>query len=320
MTKNVILILDSCCAFSKGLKRYSETKGIAQVHILDKIEAIEAHPYDYLLIDEADYKAIAYPDRRVYKLITDDSFQSDKPDVINRLSKASDVIAKLNNSCQSKQHDLVKAVLFSMSGGTGKSTIASGICDAAEMHGKKTLYISFSTYIQNGHKDVDLSLIVYYLYKHKSIPETIEASFLERLESSQLTLNGALNAPEDIVHLTPDVLTLFTEWLSSLELNRLLVIEIPWSFSTELQIMLQFATHRLLVTDERHAHEEIMMWQDKYKNLINNDKGFYLLNNRSSEEAVGEMHLCVPKYELSKCKKGMKEWASKYLLTHWIMR
>lgn len=320
MTKNVILILDSCRAFSKGFKRYAEMKGIAQVHILDQLEAIEAYSYDYLLIDEANYEAIAYPDRRVYKLITDDRFQKNRPGAINRLSKASELIQNLEYDGRLEAHDLIKVVLFSMSGGTGKSTIATGICDAAEMHGKKALYISCSTYLQNGDKDIDLSLIVYYLYKHKSIPETVQASFIERLESSKPILNGALNAPEDIIHLTPEVLTLFTEWLNALKLNRLLIIEIPWSYSTELQIILQFATHRLLVTDERHALDDIMTWQEKYKDLINSDKGFYLLSNKSKEDAIGENHLCVPQYELSKCKKGMKEWASKYLLTHWIMR
>jgi hypothetical protein len=320
MSNYVILILDECEAFTKGFKRFVDVKKLAQVHIIKGIEEIERYTYDFLLLNDNYYYQVEYPDHRVFRLTMETGCLKNDHQVISRMSKANEIMNRLKTSQEVTQARLPKVLLFSMSGGTGKSTLGTGICDAVEVCGKRTFSLSFAPNALNGEGDIDLSLLIYYFYTQGTIPNHVEHLVGQELKSSKCQLTCLLSSPEDVTYLTPKVLTLLMNWLYSMVLEHLIVIEAPWSFGPELQILLQSSTHRVLVADERHTNDDVMLWKEKYNTLINSNKEFYVVMNRVTGQKSNKSVFCIPRYEKSNCRKGIREWTNKYLLTHWIKR
>ncbi|MBN2898731.1 MAG: hypothetical protein JXO44_08145 [Clostridia bacterium] len=318
MSKNVILILDHCQSFALGLKRYAEIENRAIVHLLTEVQEIGAYAYDYLLVDEERYEKLLYQDRRLYRLVMGNKKESMHEGCISRHSKASHILSQLLDEKKGPQQQMM-ATIFSMSGGTGKSALAAGLCDGAETLGKGSLLISFASYVMESHNDLDLSLIVYYLHQHGSVPMAITAAAKDGLRSTKLKLNAGLKSPEDCLYLTPAVLKGLMEWMISVIEDRWVIIESPWHYGEQLQVILQYATYRLLVADQRHTREQIESWQEKYQQLIGSERGFYLIQNKNSGTSTSE-GFSIPLYDSIDCKKGLKEWTSKYLLTSWIRR
>jgi hypothetical protein len=320
MSKYVILLLDEYQAFTRGFKRFLEVNKLADVHIISSIEEIEGYTYDFLLVNETDYDQLEYPDCRVFRLTMETGCLKKETQVISRMLKANEIMNLLKISQEVTQARLPKVLLFSMSGGTGKSTLGTGICDAVEVCGKRTFSLSFAPNALNGEGDIDLSLLIYYFYTQGTIPSHVEHLVDQELKSSKSKLTCLLSTPEDVTYLTPKVLTLLMNWLYSMVLEHLIVIEAPWSFGPELQILLQSSTHRVLVADERHSNDDVMLWKEKYNTLINSNKEFYVVMNRVVGQKSNQSVFCIPRYEKSNCRKGIREWTNKYLLTHWIKR
>ena len=317
MEKNVIIIWDKYESFVEGLKKYVESCGKGLVISIENIDEIHNVAYDYFLIARDFKNHLHLEDHRVYTLV-DQLVDSENQKEISRFTSANQILHKLyaeNSSSESK-----RVTLFSMAGGTGKSELARGICDGLLLNGCLSLYIDLSTDTGCVEQDIDLSLLTYYFHRHQEIPTVLSERIKEKLLSSKGVVSCTLNTPEDRVYLTVDVLESLIEWLATVSPNRWSIIESPWTYDEHLALLLRQSSYRVLLTDSRHSNDKCKKWIHNYQQLINNDKDFYCILNKSGKEILGDDILYVPTFDLGNVKKGMKQWANKYLMTHWMKR
>lgn len=318
MSKNVILIFDSCQSFVNGFKKYVDLSEDDEVIVIHHINEINDYKYDFLLIGAEASDQIDYPDNRMYILTFGEDAQQDDGRRINRYTKASQILSRLKQQTINNNLMQKRCLIFSMSGGSGKTLLANGLCRGLEDLGQKSLHLSFAPTIAGQKRDIDLSLLIYYLGQQGEIPESIKRLFCEKLASTKNILSCGLNAPEDVVYLTPEVLHLLFKWLDQLTTSRVTVMETTWTYGNELQVVLQHCHYRLMVSDERHSLDEVRQWRSKYEQLCGSTRGFYSILNKRTDQPNVEDGLVLPQFDIKHRVKEAKEWTCKYLLTHWI--
>ncbi len=317
MGKNVIIVWDKYSSFVEGLKKYVESCGKGIVIPIENIDEIHNVAYDYFLIASDFKKCLPLEDHRVYALV-DQLTDSNNHKEISRFTSGNQILHKLYT--ENPPGESKRVTLFSMAGGTGKSELAGGICHGLLQNGCLALYIDLSTDAGCVEQDIDLSLLIYYFHRHQEVPTVLSERIKEKLLSPKGLVNCTLNMPEDRVYLTADVLETLIEWLATASPNRWTIIESPWTYNEHLALLLRWSSYRLLLTDSRHSSDKCKKWLHHYQQLINNDKAFYCIRNKSSKEILGDDILCVPIFDIGNVKRGMKQWVNKYLMTHWMKR
>lgn len=316
MSKNVILICDSNKTFVRGFSMFFATSDTEEIIIIDSLEDIDKWQYNYLLIDVDLKSKLEYPDQRVFYLV--DGEDQNVPTHISRYLNAKQVLNHLNEAMVAYSNQPLSIMLFSMAGGTGKSLFATGLCNAIENLGKHTLYLSYSLCNDTLHKDIDLSLLIYYLHHKQEVPESVLRSMRETLARPTSRINAFMNTPEDRAFLNTDVIIALTELLKQIAGDRTLLLELPWGSGDELKAVAGQTHYNLLFTDNRHEADSREKWSTYYKKEFGNEEGLITIQNRG-KQAIGETDAYViPNFDEQYRTRGVEEWISKYLLTQWM--
>jgi hypothetical protein len=315
MLKNVIVIMDSVSSFINGFRRYIEKETEDALIYVQSFEDLKHLTFDYLLVEESMVEKCPYKDKRLFT-ITSQSNVSDKH--ICRFDRPNIIYHQMIENYEKSHNELSIISLYSMAGGTGKTSFAESICSGLESFGIVPFSLSFSVDMDKT-SSVDLSLLIYYFAQNIGVPESVIKSIEEKVKSAQSTISCCLNRPEDSLYLTPDVVRQLITWLCECFDISYMVIEVPWRFGPCLEEVLRLSHKKLLIGDQRHSEELLLEWQTLYRQVISSDKGDYAVLNRSKNQSTEDTQvLYMDNFEIYTLKKGMKEWCSKYLLTHWM--
>ncbi len=316
MSKNVILIYDSNRTFVQGFSNYFMSSFSEEIKILTTLDEINEHQYDYLLIDEKMKHLLEYPDQRVFYLVNEEQINSAKH--ICRYQNAKQILNHLKNIKENFLNQPLKIMLFSMSGGTGKSFLASGFCNAIENLGKKTLYISYALSNEALHKDIDLSLLIYYIYNNQKIPESVINTLSATLANPSSRINAYMNTPEDWDFLNDEVVMALNTLLTKYAGERMVIVELTWGTGNILKAVSGQVNYKVMLTDNRHDFETIEQWSTYYKKEFGNDEGFYSIQNKMQKTLGENKAYKIPMFDEQFKTRGVEEWISKYLLTQWM--
>lgn len=313
MSKNVICVLDKVATFIEGFSRYVQEQTDDTIIVLKTLEEIYQQTYDVLLVDKDLVDQIPYPDKRLYTLGMD--VEDGQVNSISRFQQPQIIYQQLMTEMSAKANDTKVVSLFSMAGGTGKTTFAKALYDGLQRMGKSVFFLSLS--IEKVEKaDMDLSLLLYYFHQGQKIPDTI----VEKLQSLGEAGGGkcVLNTPEDNIYMTEEVVDKLLQWLKEMNGFSYLLVELPWAYDLRLAKVLRQSTYKLIIGDHRHSPAYLSEWRHRYQTLIQQDKGFYMIANKTSVGKDYEDVYCIPVMDMHKGYREMKEWINKYLLTHWM--
>lgn len=314
MSKNVIVLMDSVLSFVNGLKRYIEKETNDTLICVQSFEALKDLTFDYLLVEEGMVENCPYKDKRLFT-ITGQANVSDKH--LCRFDRPNILYHQMIENYEKAHNALSIISIYSMAGGTGKTSLSESICSGLESYGISPFNLSFSVEMDRA-SYIDLSLLIYYFAQNMAVPESIVKSMEEKIRLSNTTITCCLKRPEDSLYLTPEVVRQLITWLSECFDISYMVIEVPWTFGPCLEAVLRLSHKKLLIGDQRHSDALILEWQALYRQTISSEKGDYAILNRSKNQHVEDNQvLYIDNFEIYTLKKGMKEWSSKYLLTHW---
>lgn len=320
MSKNVILIMDKHKAFKEGFKRFIESQTDDDVYLIESIDERHQYHYDYFLLDSEMAKAIEYIDHRIFLIVNSDDECQAYERKVNRYQKANVILRQLRDQGRNFDSGLFSVAVASMSGGSGKTAVTNGLAMAMDGLGQKSLVLSFSPYCQALPLDIDLSLLIYYFSHSQPVPELLKEKILEVLQRPTGVVYGRLNTPEDSNFITLEALKQLYCYVEELCHERVIISEAPWAYGPRLESILTNSTYKLIIGDQRHSRECIKEWVNRYQKSIEYEKGFYQLKNRSKTGGRSEEIYEISMFQEDQLEKGMKEWAQKYLLTHWMKR
>lgn len=307
--------MDSVISFINGFKRYIENETPDSLICVQSFEELRRLTFDYLLVEETIAEKCPYKDKRLFT-ITNQSKVSNRH--IYRFDRPNNIYHQLLENYKKASNDLSIISLYSMAGGTGKTSLSESICSGLESFGIVPLSLSFSVDMART-SSIDLSLLVYYFSQNIDVPDSVLKSTKEKINSARSTIVCCLNRPEDSLYLTPDVVRQLITWLSECFEIAYMVIEVPWGFGPCLEEVLRLSHKKVLLGDQRHSEELLLEWQSVYRQAISSEKGDYVVLNRSKNQSTENTQvLYIDNFEIYTLKKGMKEWSSKYLLTHWM--
>lgn len=316
MSKNVIVIIDSNKTFVQGFSNYLSSSSSDELIVLNNLDDLNDHPYNYLLIDEEMKELLEYPDQRVFYLVDEEEINS--PLHICRFKNAKQILNHLQETNEAHLNQPLGIMLFSMSGGTGKSLLATGFCNALEHLGKRTLYISYSLCNGSLHKDIDLSLLIYYIHNKQNIPDSVLQTLNETLANPSSRINAYMNTAEDRAFLDDAVIITLNTLLKKLAGDRMIIVEIPWGSGNELKAISRQVNYKILLADNRHDSQTLEHWSAYYKKEFGNEEGFYLIQNKAQNLLGEDGKYEMPIFDEQLKVRGVEEWINKYLLTQWM--